>query len=130
MTDRSNKSQLSRRAAFVIVLISSLELIIGVGSLISGYPLGVIPLLIGVGSVIYLDREWPTEWGNDGDAQQTQPSQETPIDNALAVIRDRYARGEIELAEFERQLDHLLETETLEQAADYRDREQTVDRSW
>ncbi|MFB6150444.1 MAG: SHOCT domain-containing protein [Haloarculaceae archaeon] len=46
-------------------------------------------------------------------------------DHAVAKLRDRYARGEIGEAEFERKLERLLETEDLDGtvgAADERDR--------
>ncbi|WP_101295624.1 SHOCT domain-containing protein [Halegenticoccus soli] len=43
-------------------------------------------------------------------------------DRALATLRDRYARGEIDDEEFERRLDRVLSTETLADAATERDR--------
>jgi uncharacterized membrane protein len=39
-----------------------------------------------------------------------------PTEDALVVLRQRYARGEIDQAEFEQRLNDLLETETIEQA--------------
>lgn len=39
--------------------------------------------------------------------------------DALDRLRDRYARGELTDEQFERKLDRLLETETLEDARDY-----------
>ncbi|WP_053947163.1 SHOCT domain-containing protein [Halolamina sediminis] len=46
-------------------------------------------------------------------------------DDPVATLRERYARGELTEAEFERQLDTLLETEGTEQPSN-RDRERTV----
>lgn len=39
-------------------------------------------------------------------------------EDALQTLRDRYARGELTDEQFERKLERLLETETLEDAAD------------
>ena len=36
----------------------------------------------------------------------------TDVDDPIATLRDRYARGELTEAEFERRLDRLLESET------------------
>jgi uncharacterized membrane protein len=43
--------------------------------------------------------------------------------NALATLRNRYARGELTDDQFERKLDALLETEHPESAAEWRTRE-------
>lgn len=43
--------------------------------------------------------------------------------DALETLRNRYARREIDEAEFERRLDALLETESVERAVDYANRE-------
>ncbi len=47
----------------------------------------------------------------------------------LTLLRQRYARDEIDQAEFERRLDDLLETETIEQAANHRDETTIAERS-
>lgn len=54
------------------------------------------------------------------DAADAAPS--TPIDgrDALETLRDRYAAGELTDDQFERKLDRLLETETLEDAERWR----------
>ena len=44
--------------------------------------------------------------------------------DALDELRSRYARGEIDEAEFERRVERLLETETDAEAAAYADRRQ------
>jgi len=49
------------------------------------------------------------------DHQQTTPSSDKP-DDALVVLRDRYARGEISEQAFEQRLERLLETESVEEA--------------
>jgi len=51
-----------------------------------------------------------------------------PEDDAVAVLRRRYARGEIDEVEFESRLDDLLEAETVEQAANHHDDEPIAER--
>lgn len=90
------------------------------GALILGYVV-VVPVV----AVLYGDeddrREWWDDWvGNDSDAnerkrQRTDPRAER---DALETLRDRYARGELTDEQFERKLEKLLETETLEAVED------------
>ena len=47
----------------------------------------------------------------------------TTDEDALETLRNRYARGEIDEAEFERRLEALLETESIDEAAAYAARE-------
>ncbi|WP_396611450.1 SHOCT domain-containing protein [Haloferax sp. S1W] len=46
-------------------------------------------------------------------------SAEPDAARSLHALRERYANGELTEAQFERKLDHLLETETVEAAEDY-----------
>lgn len=46
-------------------------------------------------------------------ASEATPN-DSPDDDPLATLRDRYARGEIDEVEFERRLERLLETEDIE----------------
>lgn len=50
------------------------------------------------------------------DATDESPS------GALDALRERYARGDLTDDQFERKLERLLETETLENASEYRER--------
>lgn len=57
----------------------------------------------------------PSEWGGedtDAGAGAGQASQQ----DALETLRDRYARGELTEEQFERKVERLLETETVEDA--------------
>jgi uncharacterized membrane protein len=54
--------------------------------------------------------------------QPTEHSDDATTD-ALATLRNRYARGELTDDQFERKLDALLETEHPESAAEWRSRE-------
>lgn len=69
------------------------------------------------------------------------PSNDDPDDDAdppdspdpISILRERYARGEIDEAEFERRVERLIETDTIEAAKrsreHERDREPAVERS-
>jgi len=70
-------------------------------------------------------------------AGRQQDGADTSTEDALGTLRDRYARGELTDEQFERKLERLLETETLEDVEDrYRrerpatgqDREHATDR--
>ncbi|MBP1922786.1 putative membrane protein [Halorubrum alkaliphilum] len=56
-------------------------------------------------------------------------SESTTAEQPVAELRDRYATGEIDEAEFERRLDRLLETEPLDERVDGRSRTRSADRS-
>lgn len=42
-------------------------------------------------------------------------------DDVLSILRERYARGELDETEFEQRVERLLATETIEHAREYRD---------
>lgn len=97
-------------------------------ALLVGY-LVVVPLV----ALLYGDEadreEWVEEmwhWDEEDDeygttdrhAEDSSPSS----DEALQSLRDRYARGELTDEQFERKLDRLLATETIEDLEDRRER--------
>jgi uncharacterized membrane protein len=109
------------------------------GALIVGYVV-VVPVV----ALLFGDeddrREWWDDWVGDesseerhGDRIGVEPT--TSADrsgsnrDALATLRDRYARGELTDEQFERKLERLLETETLENVEERRfERERVYDR--
>ncbi|WP_394739557.1 SHOCT domain-containing protein [Natronococcus roseus] len=73
-------------------------------------------------------REWWTEDEIDPETLEEAEAEEPSARDALERLRDRYAAGELTDEQFERKLDRLLETETLEDADRWR-RETRNDRS-
>ena len=99
-------------------------------ALLIGYVV-VVPIV----ALLFGDEEDVVEWWNwDGvSREEAEPETErvpsTPTEpnnrDALETLRDRYARGELTDEQFERKLDRLLDTETLE---DVEDRERETER--
>ncbi|XVH31938.1 SHOCT domain-containing protein [Haloferacaceae archaeon DSL9] len=100
-------------------------------ALLFGY-IVVVPLV----ALLYGDEndrsEWIDGWTSQSDSDAT--SETKPIEergdaaDPLQVLRDRYARGELTDDQFERKLDRLLETETLEELEERRVRERLRER--
>lgn len=105
------------------------------GALILGYVV-VVPIV----AVLYGDEddreEWWDDWVGSSDSEKWLGSREDWFGtsskrsadeeaeptrrDALETLRDRYARGDLTDEQFERKLEKLLETETLEAVEDRR----------
>lgn len=105
-------------------------------ALLVGY-VAVVPLV----AILFGDREDVAEYwdgdatlpGETDDESTSEPTDGETTADALESLRERYARGELTDEEFERKLDRLLETETVEDAIEYRnqperDRERELER--
>ena len=94
-------------------------LFIGPGNLwlvvmLVGY-IGVVPIV----AMLAGDEEVEPELGTDSPTEPTTESQrETVRETPLEELRRRYAEGELTDEQFERKVERLLETETLEDAED------------
>lgn len=90
-------------------------------ALLLGYVV-VIPLT----AMLFGDEEDREEWVDDWQDQETSETQSDPEtttgETPLESLRRRYAEGELTDDQFERKLDRLLETETLEDVEEYRTR--------
>lgn len=88
------------------------------GALIIGYVV-VVPIV----AILFGDEEDREEWWDDPSVDEsetaTEPTEERNRD-ALGTLRNRYARGDLTDEQFERKLEKLLETETLEAVEDRR----------
>lgn len=128
---------------------SMLVLGVGLAALFAGFDFFWVVFVIGfavlvpIVATLYGDEEdrgewWGSwDWGRDRNRDREDsrtervetPREDRTDDTPLETIRRRYARGELTDAQFERKLELLLETETLEDAEDrHRARELVRDR--
>ncbi|GAA0470516.1 hypothetical protein GCM10008985_29340 [Halococcus dombrowskii] len=115
-------------AMAVVVPVSIIAFLFGIVQLGTGTLFGVLPILIGVVGLLYLagGGERIGEWLDTRTTADT--TADDASEDALTTLRQRYARGEIDHAEFERRLNELLETETVSDVASRND-ERLVERS-
>lgn len=107
----------------VILSAALVATFLGIGLIAAGNIFAFIPFLIGILGFVYLKTGFNrTKESSSSDVNAYQ-------EEALTLLRHRYARGEIDQAEFERRLDGLLETETIEQAESYHEKSLTAERS-
>lgn len=90
-------------------------------ALLVGYVV-VVPLV----AMVFGDEEDRAEWWDDGPGEKHgERTEDDAIDDradrtdALETLRDRYARGELTDEQFERKLERLLATETIEDADEF-----------
>ncbi|MCU4752190.1 SHOCT domain-containing protein [Natrialbaceae archaeon A-chndr2] len=76
-----------------------------------GY-VAVVPII----SMLFDEEE--SEVDLEEDEKRAELNEETDATDALETLRDRYARGELTDDQFERKLEYLLETESLEDLED------------
>ena len=114
-----------------VALVASL---LGVSLLATGEILALGPLIVGILGFLYLtgDSDQINQWLASRTSEWVDSQDGTAIntkEDAMTILRQRYARGEIDQAEFERRLNDLLETETVEQAANHSDETLITERS-
>ena len=104
--------------------VTMLTLLVAFGLLFAGVSWFWVAFPVGFGGLL------PTALGATRLYQRRQaPSTHATSDedDALATLRDRYARGELTDAEFERQVERLLETEDAGAARERLDRERETE---
>lgn len=105
-------------------VVSTLVLIVGLAALFLGYGWFWVVFAVGYAGVVPLVATlskgdvsedvtglWTDDDGDPEDAAEADP---------LETLRERYARGELSEAQFERKLEQLLDTETIEDVEDAR----------
>lgn len=111
-------------------IVSTLVTAIWMGALFTNQDWWLAALLVGyvavvpITAMLFGDEEDQEEW-LDRDNAERRESDETNDDDEetpLETLRRRYAEGELTEAQFERKLDRLLSTETIEDAEDERER--------
>jgi len=96
-------------ADLAILAVSMMAALLGVTQVATGEVTGLAALLVAVLGFAYLKADLDAV-GTAADADEGTTAEDDP----LTVLRDRYARGEIDRDEFERRLDDLLETDPVE----------------
>jgi len=118
----------------IVKLTSLVVLGVGLSALFLGYEwfwvvfavgfAAVVPIVkvlaetLGVGGASERKREesGPSDWNRTPDRSENRTSDPESTQDALDTLRNRYARGDLTEAEFERKVETLLETETPESA--------------
>ena len=75
-------------------------------------------VVVPVVALLFGDEDEVAEHWNDETATDATSEQTGNEKDALQALRDRYARGELTDEQFERKLERLLETETIEDIED------------
>jgi uncharacterized membrane protein len=121
VTDDGESDEESPLEEVVSGAVFALTFIVGFGLMFAGVPFfwvafpvgfaGVLPMALGLVK-LYQRRQ-----SNEGSGTASSETED-----ALEELRQRYARGELTEAEFERRLERLLETESIYEARNYTDR--------
>ncbi|WP_158853543.1 SHOCT domain-containing protein [Halorhabdus sp. CUG00001] len=81
-------------------------------------------MIVPIVALLFGDEEDIEEWWDDETITEPEHTQNQETDEqALETLRDRYARGELTDDQFERKVQRLLETESLEDLEDRQDSE-------
>ncbi|NHN42262.1 SHOCT domain-containing protein [Halorubellus sp. JP-L1] len=125
MADHSGSRSYTGAVSLLVLGVALTGLFLGVENwwvaFVVGY--GVIVPLVGMLTGEEPETDEETDDGRESvDAPREASNVPGSKADALDTLRDRYARGELSEAQFERKLERLLETETLEDARDTVDR--------
>jgi uncharacterized membrane protein len=118
-------SPLERARKNVTQVVSVLVTGTWMAALFTGQPWWLAALLVGyivvvpLTALLFGDEDDVSEWWDDEESVSVDASatDQEQLD-ALQTLRERYARGEITDEQFERKVERLLETETLEDVED------------
>lgn len=76
-------------------------------------------VIVPVTAMLFGHEEEIEEWVGEGESEELSTENDrSSSEDALETLRTRYARGELTDEQFERKLERLLETETLEDVED------------
>lgn len=120
---------LARARENVTGIVSILVTGIWMSAMFTGQEWWLAALLVGYIVVVPLtamlfgdEDDWEEYVDEDEFQMPTDSDDEDHEESALESLRRRYAEGELTDEQFERKLDRLLETETLEDVEEYRER--------
>lgn len=125
-TDRNEDGPVARLRGNATGVVSLLVTAIWMGAMFTGQSWWLAALLVGYVAVVPLvailfgdedDREeWADEYRSEKTDREERSKSESDPRDALETLRERYAAGELTDDQFERKLERLLDTETLEDA--------------
>jgi len=104
--------------AVVVGAVTAVTLTVAFGLMFLGVPWFWVAFPVGFGGVLPMALGLVKLYER---RQEAAPAE--PADDPVATLRERYARGELSDAEFERQVERLLETESPDERAAERLRE-------
>jgi len=93
--------------------VTMLTLLVAFGLMFAGVPYFWVAFPVGFGGLLPAALGATRLYGRRGETDSEPTSED---DDALATLRERYARGELTDAEFERQVEQLLEAEDVRTA--------------
>ncbi|PCR89535.1 SHOCT domain-containing protein [Natrinema ejinorense] len=115
----------------VVGIVSLLVTAIWLGGLLTGQTWWLPVLVVGyavvlpVVAILFGDETEGHEWSDESERTESDPTRtDSPSDaggtrDALETLRERYAAGELTDEQFERKLEQLLGTETVEDAREW-----------
>ncbi|WP_435115030.1 SHOCT domain-containing protein [Halolamina sp. C58] len=115
-------------------IVSTLVTAVWMGALFTNQDWWLAAMLVGYVAVVPItamlfDDDDEEEWLDEAiDDRVSNRSSDEHEETPLETLRRRYAEGELSEAQFERKLDQLLETETMEDAEEYARRERETER--
>lgn len=104
-------------------VVSILTLGVAFGLLAAGQSFFWVAFPVGFGGGLPLAIGLARWYGSDTEPNESTRQEHTETDAALADLRDRYARGELDDEEFEARVERLLETESIANAKPFVARE-------
>lgn len=114
--ERSADDEPRSLTAVVDRTVPTLVVFLGIGLLLLDYSMFWVVFVVGFSGIFPAARS-VAQWydASDGRSTRTAPTR-SDDDRALETLRNRYARGEIDEAEFEERVERLLETESVPDA--------------
>ena len=119
--------------SFTVLGLAIADIVLGIGILLIP-AIAVLTYYLSGGETsdlrYYADQYWrdtyPEWYGEDAGGSHSRHQNRDP--DSLATLRERYARGDLTDEQFERKLDALLNTETRENATEWRQSESEPER--